>query len=250
VAIARQVVAAIVVVFAVVTLVLAVVIIIVFALVVVTALQVVAAVAIVVAVIAFVLAVVIVIVVALVVVALVALAAVAIFVAGGVLFATATLTVLVAFTWQRIARDVFELVPVLALALPVAVAIGLAVLTGCRDYVLRAGDPAGQQATDTRRRCRLQQPAPPRAGGTQLEQRIKRFAVHAGSPFGANREQIVIDSRRSLRCGDLRFPPSTPRTWEWITPALAPLHRYRNPQRPVPPWNERVRRAASANHQM
>jgi hypothetical protein len=190
-----------------VTFLLAVVIVIfVLALVVVIALQVAAAIVVAVAVIAFFLAVVIVIVVTLVVVAPEVFAAIAIFVAGGVLRATATITVLVAFTWQRITGDVLELLSRVALAVPVAVAFGLAVLTRLCDNVLRAGDPSGQQRADTRGGHRLQQPAPPRAGGGQFEEGIERFAVHAGSPFGANRQQIVIQSRRSLRRGDLRLP--------------------------------------------
>jgi hypothetical protein len=119
------------------------------------------------------------------VVALVVLAAVAIVVAGGVGFATAAIAVLVTCVVQRFAGDVLEFVSTVALSVPVAVAFGLAVLTG--QIGNRADASTGEQSADTCRPRRLQQSSPPGACGSQLQQRIKRFAVHTVSPLAARR---------------------------------------------------------------
>jgi len=125
----------------------------------------------------------------LVVVATVVLAAVAIFVTGGAGFATAAITVPVAFPRQLSAGDVLESVSTVALAVPLAVAVGLAVLTG--QIGKRADSSTGQQTADTCGPRRLQQSSPTGAGRRQLEQRIKRFAVHTVLPVDDRRRRIV-----------------------------------------------------------
>jgi hypothetical protein len=77
-------------------------------------------------------------------------------------------------------------------ALPGSFALALEGFAGLRDHVFRCRAAAGQQATDSSGRNRLEQPAPPAAGGTQLEERIERLAVHAVSPFGVHRHPSVI----------------------------------------------------------
>jgi hypothetical protein len=147
----------------------------------------------VVAVVALVLAVVIVIVVALVIAALVAWAAVAFVLAAGARDATAARVLVAPPTTSFepatlsicFARD-------FALALPGSFALALEGFAGLRDHVFRGRAAAGQQATDTSGRNRLEQPAPPAGGGTQLEEGIERLTVHPGSPFGVDRPQSVI----------------------------------------------------------
>jgi hypothetical protein len=191
VVIALQVVATIVVVIAVIALVLAVVIVIVVALVVVIARQVVAAIAAVVAVVALVLAVVIVIVAAFVIAAIEAFAAVAFPLAAGARGATAAPSGPPTRFLEFLALA-FCFSCGFAPALPVSGAHTLEGFAGLRDHVFRCRAAAGKQATDTSGRNRLEQPAPSAAGGTQLEERIERLAVHAVSPFGVHRHPSVI----------------------------------------------------------
>jgi hypothetical protein len=62
-------------------------------------------------------------------------------------------------------------------------AFGLAVLTSLRDNIFRTRDPASQQTANTSGPRRLQQPSSPGARGGQYDEGIKRFVVHAVSPY-------------------------------------------------------------------
>ena len=77
--------------------------------------------------------------------------------------------------------DMPEPVSVLALALPVPVAFGLAVLASLRDDIFCARDPPHEQTADTIGPRRLQLPPPPGAGRHEFDQGIKRFVVHSVS---------------------------------------------------------------------
>jgi hypothetical protein len=61
---------------------------------------------------------------------------------------------------------------------------------------LRRRTTAAQEAADASSRCRLNQSPPPGAGGSQLDEGIEGFVVHAVAPFGVLRHQIIIHSGR------------------------------------------------------
>jgi hypothetical protein len=108
-------------------------------------------------------------------VALVAAAAVAIVAAGGIRHATAAIPTPTP-AGERITDDVLL---ASALALPVALAVAAAILTGLRPSSSRSRHAASQQAADACGHGRQQAPSTG-ARDTQLCERIERLVVHVG----------------------------------------------------------------------